>query len=1407
MKRTVNKVIAIMLAVVMTFGAAPAAAFLGLTASAESASGTCGANLNWTLDTETGVLSVTGTGPMADFSEVDPAPWSSSKDAIIGVIFEAGVTGIGFNAFSGYSNLKDAMIPDSVESIADDAFADCDGLKIWGKDSSKAQTYSTEKGIEFVSYDDITSIKADPAPTAKQYLGEAPDLTGLVVKAVKADESEVTVPSFGYSVAPEKFKEKGAQKVTLTLVGDDTLTTDIDVSVYDVVSITVTAPPAKTEYYTGDTLNTAGLVFKVTYEDGNVIQYKTDGFNVASPENGLLDKAGNTVVKINYYGAESYFGVTVTDPKVTNVKIETPADTKAYFVGDDIDTTGLTLAVTYENGKTVIIDNGFTCEPTTFDEAGTKTVKVKFGEKEARYDVTVEEVKLVSWVISKKPDKKSYFYGEEIDTTGLEITEYYNNGKTETVTEGFTCDPAAFEEIGVVETERIITVTYKGSTDTFVVKVGPVHKYFAEFVADETTVDTVTFTVNDGVVSNITEPEVPAKEGYTGAWEDYTLTANNITIKAVYTPIKYTATFIADEETVKTVEYDVTTESIKDEEPKVPAKEGYTYAWEEYTLKLENITITAVYTPIEYTATFKADGNTVGTVKFTVEDTDLSEPEVPAKEGYTGEWETYTIKAENLTINAVYETIEYTATFKADGDIVGTVKYTVETPSIKDKEPAVTEKEGFTGKWEKYTLEAEDITINAIYTPIEYFASFYAKDQLVDRIPYTLVGDNADTLESLMARAPEVPEFDGYYNGRWNTDGVVLSKDGVRINAEYDAVPYKVTFVVDGKPFKIIQFTLDNNNIEAPAVPEKLGYTAEWESYTLDKAEDVTVNAVYKPNTYYAVFKADGTVIGRVPYTFDDESIEEPVVPNKEDQGYSGAWEEYDLKTVDGIIVNAVYTPIEYKAVFVGMDGTKVGEVPYTVETISIKRFEPNVPVMEDKGYKDGKWEEYDLTTVGGLTVKPVYTPIEYAAVFVDADGKEVGRVPYTVETESIKDQEPQVPSREDKGYKDGKWADYELKIGGTTVNATYTPIEYKAKFVNEKGTEVGSVSYTVETESITEPAVPAKAGYDGKWAKYDLKTVGGLTVKPVYTATEYSGKFVDYKGKTLKAFTYTVETESIEDIEPAVPARKGYKSGAKWSYTMPLPVGGTTIYAAYTPAEYTVTFIATGKGVEKLEQEVKFTVESEEEAPFLSAHKGYTAEWPEDWFENFVDDPGDTTVYAVVTPITYTYTFVHFGEVIKTVEYTVETTYINKPAVPSSPGFGTGYRGVWEDFAFPPAALRNYTVKSVAERIVPKIDIPYDSITVRYKAEADIGLNISNANGAAGYKIVWSSSDQSVATVDENGHVKAIYKGSKTAVITASLIDTTTSKTVQTETCKVNVKLVWWQFIIIFLLMGWMWY
>ena len=92
------------------------------------ASGTCGDNLTWTLDS-TGLLTISGTGDMYDFTQwSENAPWYEHRFSINEVAIEDGVTSIGDYAFLYCSDIVHCSIPDSVTSIGESAFYYCRSL-------------------------------------------------------------------------------------------------------------------------------------------------------------------------------------------------------------------------------------------------------------------------------------------------------------------------------------------------------------------------------------------------------------------------------------------------------------------------------------------------------------------------------------------------------------------------------------------------------------------------------------------------------------------------------------------------------------------------------------------------------------------------------------------------------------------------------------------------------------------------------------------------------------------------------------------------------------------------------------------------------------------------------------------------------------------------------------------------------------------------------------------------------------------------------------------------------------------------------------------------------------------------------------------------------------------------------
>ena len=91
--------------------------------------GSCGTGVNWTLNTETGVLNISGSGAMNDY-DINSAslPWGNYKTNIKYVVIEVGVTSIGNAAFRFCNNLISVDIADTVTTIGKEAFYSCERL-------------------------------------------------------------------------------------------------------------------------------------------------------------------------------------------------------------------------------------------------------------------------------------------------------------------------------------------------------------------------------------------------------------------------------------------------------------------------------------------------------------------------------------------------------------------------------------------------------------------------------------------------------------------------------------------------------------------------------------------------------------------------------------------------------------------------------------------------------------------------------------------------------------------------------------------------------------------------------------------------------------------------------------------------------------------------------------------------------------------------------------------------------------------------------------------------------------------------------------------------------------------------------------------------------------------------------
>ncbi len=127
MKIKRNKKIITLIACFMALCSVFTSVSLNVFAEEIVASGTCGDNLAWVLDS-TGTLTISGTGEMYNFDSSNKAPWMDYYENICTVIIENRAESIGKYAFSGCSNLSSITIPESVKTIGENAFEYCTSL-------------------------------------------------------------------------------------------------------------------------------------------------------------------------------------------------------------------------------------------------------------------------------------------------------------------------------------------------------------------------------------------------------------------------------------------------------------------------------------------------------------------------------------------------------------------------------------------------------------------------------------------------------------------------------------------------------------------------------------------------------------------------------------------------------------------------------------------------------------------------------------------------------------------------------------------------------------------------------------------------------------------------------------------------------------------------------------------------------------------------------------------------------------------------------------------------------------------------------------------------------------------------------------------------------------------------------
>ena len=272
---------------------------------------------------------------------------------------------------------------------------------------------SIEKGTQVKKGDSVTLIvSSGEAPV------EVPDVVEMTSEnaqsTLEAAGFQVTVNwaydnSVGYGKVVKQSPEAGSSQekgstIALTVsLGKDT-----------VLGITILRNPSKTSYYTGDKLDTTGLRLKVSHKSGWE-QEITSGFS-CSPN--TLNTAGTQTITVSYEGCTASFTVQVTQLVIDSIYVENLPNKTSYYLGETLDTTGLTLLVATNAGDRVI-NSGFSCSPETLNTPGSQDITVSYGGKSTSFTVYVEERPADTSTLSINGLYCEFGYRDWLETTGL----------------------------------------------------------------------------------------------------------------------------------------------------------------------------------------------------------------------------------------------------------------------------------------------------------------------------------------------------------------------------------------------------------------------------------------------------------------------------------------------------------------------------------------------------------------------------------------------------------------------------------------------------------------------------------------------------------------------------------------------------------------------------------------------------------------------------------------------------------------------------------------------------------------------------------------------------------------------------------------------------------------------------
>lgn len=252
----------------------------------------------------------------------------------------------------------------------------------------------------------------------------------------------------------ETLKFVLTEAATVTLKLDKTSRNDPVVSwlavarqpeVLEITGIHVETLPNKTDYLVGEELDTTGMVVTASMSNATRVELEEDQYTVSELDSSTPGTKVITVSASGKDGAvyEDTFEVRVAEEVIeyytTKIKVTSKPDKLKYYVGDDLDTTGMVVkayqAASPSNATREIEVKDYTTDY-DFSKAGRADVEVTYTDVDESGEMTefkdtftvtvaeepIEDEYYTTGIrIDKKPAKTTYKVGESFDPAGMKV--------------------------------------------------------------------------------------------------------------------------------------------------------------------------------------------------------------------------------------------------------------------------------------------------------------------------------------------------------------------------------------------------------------------------------------------------------------------------------------------------------------------------------------------------------------------------------------------------------------------------------------------------------------------------------------------------------------------------------------------------------------------------------------------------------------------------------------------------------------------------------------------------------------------------------------------------------------------------------------------------------------------------